>query len=437
MGVENATPAPTPGTTFTKEEAKAYEESALMSNPDASAFRGLAARLNYLGLDRADLQYAAKEVAKRMAAPREADWARLKRVARYLVGAPRLIQKFGWQDLPAELHTFTDSDWAGDKETRKSTSGGAITWGSHTLKTWSTTQHIIALSSGEAKLYALVMGAAQSHGLAAMLDDFSIQVSCAVCTDAAAAIGMVHRRGLGRTRHIEVQYLWIQQHVAEERLHVARVGTDSNPADMLTKHLKAETVNAHLQRLGFEQQYGRDMSAPWLMAATTQPATAATNNNTAQQLQRPSRRQLRRNLRQQQRRRHHPYHPYDDNYNNDASDSSAAEAESAMRVSTGPPSAERRSEVAREATGAAHEATDSLSSAERSAIVRVLVAAPRTRTDTLATAGRVAEERPCVASQRCDPRHAGCCESCSCGSCRSQFERASGPWMWLRASRPW
>ena len=89
-----------------------------------------------------------------MAAPREADWARLKRVARYLVGAPRLIQKFGWQDLPAELHTFTDSDWAGDKETRKSTSGGAITWGSHTLKTWSTTQHIIALSSGEAKLYA-------------------------------------------------------------------------------------------------------------------------------------------------------------------------------------------------------------------------------------------------------------------------------------------
>ena len=114
-----------------------------------------------------------------------------------------------------------------------------------------------------------------------MLNDFSIQVSCAVCTDAAAAIGMVHRRGLGRTRHIEVQYLWIQQHFEEERLHVAKVGTDSNPADMLTKHLKAETVSAHLQRLGFEQQSGRDMSAPWLMAATTQPATAATNNNTA------------------------------------------------------------------------------------------------------------------------------------------------------------
>ena len=109
MEIENAAPAPSPGVTYTKEEAKAYEDSALMSKPDASAFLGLAARLNYLSLDRADLQYAAKEVAKKMAAPREADWAKLKRVARYLVGAPRLVQIFCWQDLPAELHTFTDS----------------------------------------------------------------------------------------------------------------------------------------------------------------------------------------------------------------------------------------------------------------------------------------------------------------------------------------
>ena len=88
-----------------------------------------------MSLDRADVQYAAKEVAKRMAAPREADWAKLKRVARYLAGAPRFVQRFCWQDFPAELHTFTDSDWAGNIETRKSTSGGAITWGNHTVKT--------------------------------------------------------------------------------------------------------------------------------------------------------------------------------------------------------------------------------------------------------------------------------------------------------------
>ena len=104
-----------------------------------------------------------------------------------------------------------------------------------------------------------------------MLDDFDLQVACTVCTDAAAAIGMVHRRGFGKTRHIDVQYLWIQQHVAEERLHVVKVGTDINPADMLTKHLTAETVSAHLERLGFVPQGGRATSAPWLMAASATP----------------------------------------------------------------------------------------------------------------------------------------------------------------------
>ena len=130
--MENVAPAPTLGVVYTKEEAKAYEDSALMSNSDASAFRGLAAMLICLLLDRADLQYAAKEVSKTMAAPREADWAKLKRVASYLVGALRLVQIFCWQVFPAELHTFMDSDWAGDKETKKSSSGGAITWCRHT-----------------------------------------------------------------------------------------------------------------------------------------------------------------------------------------------------------------------------------------------------------------------------------------------------------------
>ena len=57
----------------------------------------------------------------------------------------------------------------------------------HAIKTWPTTQHVIALSSREAELYALVKGAAQTQGLASMLDDFDVQFACTVCTDAAAA----------------------------------------------------------------------------------------------------------------------------------------------------------------------------------------------------------------------------------------------------------
>ena len=124
----------TPGAADTKEEAKAYKTSPELSKSDATAFRSLAARLNFLAIDRTDLQFAAKEIAKRMAGPKEANWRRLKEVARYLLGAPRLVQLFEWRALTAQLHTYTDSNWAGDQETRKSTSGSAVTWGQHTLR---------------------------------------------------------------------------------------------------------------------------------------------------------------------------------------------------------------------------------------------------------------------------------------------------------------
>ena len=48
-------------------------------------------------------------------------------------------------------------------------------------------------------------------------------------------MGISFRRGLGRTRHSDVQYLWIQEEVAEGRLKVDKVGTTENSADILTK----------------------------------------------------------------------------------------------------------------------------------------------------------------------------------------------------------
>jgi hypothetical protein len=191
-------------------------------------------------------------VAKWVAKPKEYDWGALKRVARYLKGKPRAVQHFGFQDAPAVAKVYTDSDWAGDRESRKSTSGGAIMMGSNTIKTWSSTQQVIATSSGEAELYALTKGAAQLKGFMAMMCDFGILVEGVAVTDATAAIGIVHRQGLGKLRHIDVQYLWVQLEVSEGRLRVDKIGTTDNPADLLTKALNAETVEKHMNKLGIE-----------------------------------------------------------------------------------------------------------------------------------------------------------------------------------------
>jgi hypothetical protein len=150
------------------------------------------------------VQFAAKEASKYLAAPREVDWTRLTRIGRYLINKPRFVQEFRWQDEADEVITYTDSDWAGDRVTRKSTSGGVMNLGQHLIKSWSSTQPVIALSSGEAELYALVKGAAQSKGLLSMLADFGAEVTAKVCVDSSAAIGIAHRVGLGKTRHIYI-----------------------------------------------------------------------------------------------------------------------------------------------------------------------------------------------------------------------------------------
>ena len=92
------------------------------------------------------------------------------------------------QEFGEHVDAFSDSDWAGDRVTRKSTSGGVLMMGSHLLKSWATTQPVIALSSGEAELYALVKTAAQAKGLASLLMDYGMSTTVTVHTESTAAI---------------------------------------------------------------------------------------------------------------------------------------------------------------------------------------------------------------------------------------------------------
>ena len=89
----------------------------------------------------------------------------LKRIGRYFRGVARCVQHFHWSSEDEDQLGFADSDWAGSKGDAKSTSGGALLWGGHLLKSWSTGQLTIALSSGEAELYALTKVAAQCWDL--------------------------------------------------------------------------------------------------------------------------------------------------------------------------------------------------------------------------------------------------------------------------------
>ena len=71
--------------------------------------------------------------------------------------------------------------------------------GGHLVKSWSSTQRTIALSSAEAERYAIVKGVAQAKGINSLLADFGFTANCEINTAASAAPGIVHRTGLGKT----------------------------------------------------------------------------------------------------------------------------------------------------------------------------------------------------------------------------------------------
>ena len=120
-------------------------------------------------------------------------------------------------------------------------------WGSHMIKSWSSTQSVIALSSGEAEYYGMVKGASVALGLQSVLKDFDIECNIVLKSDATAAIAISNRRGLGKVRHIEVCQLWLQDKVRRGDINFVKVGTHENVADALSKYVSQDGMEMHMR----------------------------------------------------------------------------------------------------------------------------------------------------------------------------------------------
>jgi hypothetical protein len=243
-------------------EGDQFEEE--LDAAGARLYRGVAARLNYMAPDRPDIAYAVKEAARNMSSPKVSDLRRLRKIGKYLLGQPRLVSEFKYQSMPSTITTFTDSDWAGCNRSAKSTSGGAVCLGEHVIKTYCKQQKVIALSSAEAELYAMVAATAETLALQAYAKDLGLDLDCELYCDSAAALGIAQRAGIGKVRHLRTQGLWVQEVRISGRVVYKKVLGEKNPADLLTKHMSAELSARHLETLNMKLSSGRAESAPTL-----------------------------------------------------------------------------------------------------------------------------------------------------------------------------
>ena len=251
----------TPGLKPLPQQIEAEE---VLPPSEQTEYRGLAARANYVSADRVDLQYSSKECCRFMSAPGTLAQGALKRLGRYVLKHKRLVYKYPWQEA-THIDVYGDTDWAGCPRTRKSTSGGALMIGAHTIRTYSSTQTTVSLSSGEAEYYGLVKGAAAGLGHQAIMADYGVALPVRLWTDSSAALGISKRSGLGKIRHLDTHTLWLQEKVRTKAVEVRKVKGEENPADMFTKYLPSkDQVHSLVKMFGCEYRDGRAESAPLL-----------------------------------------------------------------------------------------------------------------------------------------------------------------------------
>ena len=190
-----------------------------------------------------------------MATPTAEHSANLKHLLRYLAGTKdyclmlkptHTLPSFTTTKVPLEIHVYCDSDWAGCKRTRRSTTGTVTQLLGCTIHFCSRTLATVALSSTEAETYAIGAGTSEALFLHQMLDEigFFDKISLHLNTDSTGAEATCTRTGLSpKTKHMQLRYIWLQETFTTKQCSLHKVGTADNLGDVLTKYVASTVLN--------------------------------------------------------------------------------------------------------------------------------------------------------------------------------------------------
>jgi hypothetical protein len=99
-----------------------------------------------------------------------------------------------------------------------------------------------------------------------LLWDWNIEVRVKLHSDSSSAIAFGQRRGLGKQRHVQTRYLWIQERIAMKHIVLQKIKGEVNHADVLTKAMAGTTQDRHLKRMGYEFRSGAALKQKAVLA---------------------------------------------------------------------------------------------------------------------------------------------------------------------------
>ncbi|PKU66382.1 putative mitochondrial protein [Dendrobium catenatum] len=230
-GFINSKPCPTPITPTSRHQPS---ESTPFSDP--TLYHRLAGSLQYLTITRPDIAYATNQACQHMQNPTTTNFNQLKRILRYINGT----KSFGLPIAPGDttLQTFTDADWASDLSDRKSISGTCTFLGPN-LISWSVKKQLtVAKSSTEAEYRALSASVSEILWLRRLASELQLHQSSPtlIHCDNLSAIAIAKNPVFhARTKHIEIDYQFIRQHLAAGNILIQHIASHDQAEDILTK----------------------------------------------------------------------------------------------------------------------------------------------------------------------------------------------------------
>ncbi|GJZ25488.1 putative ribonuclease H-like domain-containing protein [Tanacetum coccineum] len=214
---------------------------------DVHLYRSMIGSLMYLTTSRPDIMFAVCACAKFQVTPKTSHLLAIKRIFRYLKGKPTLSLWYS-RDSPFELVAYTDSDYAGATQDRKSTTGGCQFLGNRLISWQCKKQTVVATSTTEAEYVAAASCCGQVLWIQNQLLDYGYNfMNTMIHIDNNSTICIIENPVQhSKTKHIEIRHHFIRDCNAKKLIQMVKIDTEHNVADLLTKGFDAGRISTEL-----------------------------------------------------------------------------------------------------------------------------------------------------------------------------------------------
>jgi histone deacetylase 1/2 len=242
-------------TPMSTSEKLSVHEGDLLGPSDATQYRSMVGALQYLTLTRPDISFAVNKVCQYLHAPTTVHWSAVKRILRYVKHTMKLGLKIGKMSSLL-VSGFSDADWVGCIDDRRSTEGFAIFLGSNLVSWNARKQATVSRSSTEAEYKALANATAEIMWIQILLLEIGVQAPRTAklwCDNMGAKYLSANPVFHARTKHIEVDYHFVRERVAKRLLDIEYVSTRDQVADGFTKPLTVRQLEIFKGNLNLEK----------------------------------------------------------------------------------------------------------------------------------------------------------------------------------------